>query len=36
MNDHIATFGWYFVNAGTGEVYKAGPAISELIVIPKN
>lgn len=36
MNDHTATFGWYFVNATTGEVYNAGPAISELIVIPKN
>lgn len=36
MNDHTATFGWYFVNATTGEVYDAGPAIGELIVIPKN
>ena len=36
MSDHIATFGWYFVNATTGEVYDAGPAIGELIVIPKN
>lgn len=36
MDDHTATFGWYFVNANTGEVYNAGPAISELIVIPKN
>jgi hypothetical protein len=34
MEDHMATFGWYFVNADTGEVYDAGPSIGELIVIP--
>ncbi len=36
ISDHIATIGWYFVNTTTGEVYDAGPAISELIVIPNN
>lgn len=34
-NDTQATFGWYFVNANTGEVYDAGPSQSELLFIPK-
>lgn len=32
-NDARATFGWYFVNTNTGEVYDAGPSQSELIII---
>lgn len=35
MDNHNATFGWYFVNSENGEVYDAGPTIGELIIIPK-
>ncbi len=35
MEDHTATFGWYFVDVNTGAVYDAGPAMNELIPLKK-
>ena len=31
METYRATFGWYFVDVYTGDVYDAGPGINELI-----
>lgn len=35
MEDHSATFGWYYVDVNTGDVYDSGPAMDEFIPMKK-